>query len=583
MLNVVFLVVGIAGLAIGLFSYWQSRILKKHLKEREDEVNHRVYELAILKELGDRIGYSLDVEQIIDIITGSLGQFIKYCVVSYMLLEPEKVVFKAHLEKSIHRKFIDDIRRRMLDSLSALTNKDFASNQVEEVLSGAVLIEDIYEPVRSFFNIPLVIGGRVVGVLTIAHTNAGLYKEEEMTILYRIIQQASTAVTRLKDVVATEQMKVNSMVQSMSEGVVMTDKDYRIVVANSVAKKAAGLNEDNDATIFDFIDGLGDKFAILGRLEESVKLGKNIEVQEVLLGDKFFKINISPVKSIFGAAKGEILGGVVIFRNITHDKEVEKLKDDFTSMMVHELRSPLDGIKKRIEVLREKKGKKSKKEQDEMTKVIYNNSSSMLELVNDLLDAAKIESGKFDLHKELSDIKQVIKERVSFYDILAKDAEVKLISQFSDNLPGKAEFDYFRIEQVINNLISNAIKFTESGGSIAVQALLHEKGKDIMKKAEDAGIRWLLSSSSGEDIIGAPDSLLVAVTDNGIGIDEKNISELFNKFKQFMNPASNKERKGTGLGLVIAKGIVKEHGGIIGVASKKGVGSTFYFTIPINK
>ena len=580
--NSFFLVIGIAGLIIGLFSYWQSYNLKKHLKAREGEINQRVYELAILKELGDRIGYSLDIEQIIDVITGSLGQFIDYSVVSYMLLEPEKIIFKAHLEKSVHRKFIDDIRDRMMKSLSALTDRKFDNSQIEEILSGAILVEDIQEPVRSFFNIPLVIGNRVRGVLTIAHTHAGLYKEEEMTILYRIIKQASNAVTRLKEVVETEQMKLNSMVQSMSEGVIMTDKNFRIIVTNPAAKKAAGLKDNKDITIFDFIDSLGEKFAILGRLEESVKLGKNTEVPEILLGDNFFRISVSPVKSTYGSGKGEILGGVVIFRDITHDKEVERLREDFTSMMVHELRSPLDGIKKRIEVLREKGGKGTKKEQDEINKTIYDNSVRMLELVNDLLDAAKLESGKFDLRKELADIKQVIKERVSFYEILAKDAEVKLTSQFSNDLPEKSEFDYSRIEQVINNLVSNAIKFTESGGSVIVQALLHKQGQDIIKKAEKSGIRWLLKDKTNKDIASIPDSLFVAVTDTGLGIATENINKLFNKFKQFMDISSRRDKGGTGLGLVIAKGIVNEHNGVIGVASEKGVGSTFYFTIPLN-
>jgi len=156
--NLIILILGVFGLAVGLFYYLEGRSIKLRLKEREEENSHRIYELAILKELGDRIGYSLNVEQIIDVITGSLGQFMDYSVVSYMFLEPEKIIFKAHVEKSVHRKFIDDIRDRMLKSISALVGKEFNSSQVEEVLSGAILIEDIQDPVRSFFNIPLVIG-----------------------------------------------------------------------------------------------------------------------------------------------------------------------------------------------------------------------------------------------------------------------------------------------------------------------------------------------------------------------------------------------------------------------------------------
>jgi len=223
--NIAIIVLASFSVAVGAFSYWKSRSLRSALQAREVDTQRRMYELAILKELGDRIGYSLDVQKIVDIITGSLRQFVQYSAVSYMLLEPEKIVFKMHLEQSVSRGFVDDVRQRMLDSLSALLSKEFKKEFVEETLSGAILVEELGEPVRSFFNIPLVIGDKAVGVLTVAHTKSGLYKEEEMTILYKITKQASDAVTRLHNVVKTEQAKLSAMVESIYEGIVMTDND----------------------------------------------------------------------------------------------------------------------------------------------------------------------------------------------------------------------------------------------------------------------------------------------------------------------------------------------------------------------
>src|SRR4051812_26852553 len=98
---------------------------KKEMERREIATARRIYELAILREIGDRIGYSLDVTQIVDIITSSLHQFIDYAAVSYMLLEPQKVIFKMHLERSVHRRFVIDVRDRMLSSLSALLDREF--------------------------------------------------------------------------------------------------------------------------------------------------------------------------------------------------------------------------------------------------------------------------------------------------------------------------------------------------------------------------------------------------------------------------------------------------------------------------
>jgi signal transduction histidine kinase len=576
MQNTTIIIVSAIALLIGLFSQWKSRQFKFDLEKREEETRRRMYELAILKELGDRVGYSLNVQNIIDIITGSLHQFIEYSVTSYMFLEPEKIIFKVHLEKSVSRRFIDDIKDRMIKSISALLNQDFKKMRIEEVLSGAILVEELEEPVRSFFNIPLVIGDKVVGVLTIAHTKIGLYKEEEMTILYKIVKQASQAVTRLEEVVRLEEKKLNAMVESMTEGVVMTDDKYRVMVANPAAKKALSLDK-KEVTIFDFIDNLEGKFDIRGKLEESVKLDKILASQDVLINDHFYQITVAPVKSLIGLNQ-EILGGVVILHDITKEKELEKMREDFTSMIVHELRTPLDATKKIVELISTDKVNKAKK--DNYLKMIYKDSSAMLELVNNLLDAAKIESEKFEINPEPASIKEVILDRVSFFETSAAKVNIKIYTNFDKNLPS-AEFDVKRITQVLNNLISNSLKYSKPDSLINLQAIRHHQGKDIIDEAKRAGIILNLKKEAAK-LSAAPDSLVVAVTDSGVGIADKDKKELFNKFKQIKQADTKGPVMGTGLGLVIARGIVEAHHGIIGVESKEGLGSTFYFTLPIN-
>lgn len=561
---------------IGVFSYSKNRKFRIALEKREEDTKRKMYELSILKELGDRIGYSLNVQNIIDIITGSLHQFIEYSVVSYMFLEPEKIIFKIHLEKQVSRKFIDTIRNRMIGSLSALLNIDFQKTKIEEILSGIILSEEADKPVESFFNIPLVIAGNVVGVLTIADTKSGLYKEEEMTILYKITQQASQAVTRLQEVVETEQAKLNAMVSSMTEGVVMTDTEHRILVVNPAAKKAIGSEEKKDVTIFDFIDRLSGKFDFRGKIEESVKLDKIFISEEIGLEDRFYQVVISPVKNRT-SGQNNILGCVTIFRDITEEKEVEKMKEDFTSMIVHELRTPLDGIKKVMDGVRKSKIKKEK--QPQYFQMVYHSSSDMLELINNLLDVAKIEAGKFQIFKQPSNIKEVIDGRMLFFQTSAKDAKIKIISQIADDVPKEINFDKNTISQVLNNLVSNAIKFSKEGGKIVIRVMLHKKGQDIKIEGENLKAQWFLKNSK-IDLKDLHDSLVVAVTDNGVGISPEDIDRLFIKFSQLKNMFT--QTGGTGLGLAIIKSIVESHGGMVGVESVEGGGSTFYFTIPID-
>jgi signal transduction histidine kinase len=589
----ILLSIGVISSAVLLFQYgWYLRQVEKvrseEKKEHEkiqQEIGRRTYELAVLKAIGDRIGYSLNVQNIADVITGSLHQLVEYSVVSYMLVEPDRVLFKAHLEESVPRLFINDIKARMIKSLSALLGRGFDPEQVEELVTGAVFVEDVADTVRSFFNIPLIISDKVVGIITVAHVKPGLYKEEEMTILYKITLQASTAVTKLEEVVKTEERKLNAMVESMAEGVVMIDQDYRVLVINPAARRLIG-NGDRDAgpTIFDFIGSMKGKFDIRGKLEESIKLGKTSTTDDVIVRDRYYQIIVSPVTAYginTNKKKEEVLGGVAIFHDITHEKLAEKIREDLTAMIVHELRSPLTGIRLNAELMQDSMdpSRKTAVVESEVVDIVHDNASRMLDLVNDMLDVAKIESGKFELAKRFVDPRILIKKSIALFQAGASKSGITLSVKHSEDVPSKVFIDENRMIQVINNLVSNALKATDRGGVVAVQTIHHLSSASILVEAQDAGVKWFIDE---EEAVKIPphNSLIVAITDSGIGIDTEDQLQLFNKFKQIEKLKSQTE-KGTGLGLAIVRGIIEAHGGVVGVASVKGQGSTFYVSIPL--
>ncbi len=570
---------------IEIFVFLKNRSIKNDLTKREEDAKYKTYEIAILNELSDKMGYSLGIQNVIELIIKSLPGLIDYSVASYMLPLPEKIIFRAYCNKPAYRKFIGNVKAKMLDSMSGLLKTDLKNIKIEETLWGPVSDSGLEGAVGSFFSIPLMMSGKFEGLLAIADSRVGFYKEKEKATLNKIAQGAVKALARLQEVVESENSKLNAMVSSMTDGVIMTDMYYRILVANPAAKKAIGLENKNDLSTSDFISGLGGKIDLKDKIEESVRLDKIFVSDEVSLNNNFFRIIVAPVKD-----RWKSLGSVIIFQDITREKEVQQIKDDFTSMIVHELRSPLDSIKKITALMRSSEVKKAKRV--ECFQMIYTSSSDMLELINNLLNVAKIEAGKFELRKQQADIKKIIESRISFFDITAKDAKLKLASCFGKNIPENVGFDPNTISQVLNNLISNAIKFTKEGGSVTVQAILHKKGESIEKEAKEFGINWLIKThstsfgiaqdkNSGQaDISSIPDSLLVAVTDNGAGIAPDQIDKLFNKFVQAKNTFV--EKGGTGLGLAITKSIVESHGGVVGVESIEGKGATFYFTLPIN-
>jgi len=555
-------------IVIGIFIFQKNKGPKKDSTKKEEEARYKAYEVEILNELSEKSGYSLSVQNVVEIIIGSLRDFVDYSAVSYMLLFPEKIVFKTQLKKFVSLKFIEEVRAKMIDSVSVLSNSDLGTMKIEETIWGETLSDQADERVGSFFNIPLVISGKLAGLLTVADARAGFYKEEEMSALYKIARQAADAVTRLQGAVESEKSKLNAMVASMTDGVVMTDSDHRIIVANPAAKKAAGFENKKDLYMSDLVLALEGKIDLKDKIEEGIRLDKTFVSDEISLPSGFFKIVVSPVKDAW-----KMLGCVVVFRDMTREKEVERIKEDFTAMIVHELRSPLDSIKKMAELMRASDAKKEKR--DECFQMIYSSSSDMLELIGNLLDIAKIEAGKFEILKQKSDIKKLIQSRILFFDIAAKDAKLRIESFFGKDIPIDVEFDPHTISQVLNNLISNAIKFTKEGGVVAVQVLLHKNGADIIKEAKDLGINWFIKNN----IINVPDSLVVAITDNGIGIPSDQIDKLFNKFIQAKSTFVDK--KGTGLGLAITKSIIDSHGGLVGAESIEGEGTTFYFTLPI--
>ncbi len=580
--NFLFTISSILLIVISVVLFWRERAFRIRAHNYEVNMRRKMYEIAISKDLGEKIGYSFDIERVIDVVTGSLHQFIEYTTVSYMLLEKENVSFKIRLERSVAKSFICEVRERMKTSLEILLAKEINDQDIEERVSGVIVLEDEPHKIGSFFNIPLIIDEKVVGLLTVAHTKEGLYKEEDITILYKIVAQASQSVTKLGQVVKTEQLKLKAIMESLIDGVIMTDRKYKVLMVNPAAKKYLNFKDRSNIDFFKLVNSLEGHFDLRAKMEESVTFDKIITERNVLIQERFFQIVIAPVKGESHIIQDQILGCVVVFHDTTKERESEKLKEEFTSLIVHELRGPLGIVKQIGEVMHGESIRADKKTYNEYVKLIFNSSSQMLELVNELLDISKIESGKFAISSRTSELKELLERRVEFSSTMVKDKNIKLTAKISDDIPFKLEFDPMRIEQTLNNLLSNAVKHTDPGGQVEVQSFVHKKEEKISKEAEKNGIKWFITEKEDEIFYNIHDCVVVGVTDSGKGISRPNLKTTLGTLNKATIITQNKQgKKSTGLGLVIVKGIIEAHGGIVGVDSKEGEGSTFYFTINI--
>src|SRR3990167_1388509 len=518
---------------------------------REEEFRRKMYEAEVLKEISDRIGYSLDAAKIVEIISGSLGKLLAHSTICHMLFneKEEKVNFSCNVNEPVSPLFIKDVREKMLISSKEILQKPILDSDISESIAGAVLDEKSQGFVRSYFNLPIVISGKLVGMINVSSTRADLYDHANTEFLFTIAKNAASAVSKLQEVLENEKNKLLQAVDSLSEGVIMVDTKYKLVLVNRKLKQLLALMDS--PALFDIVNALSGNLDLRSLVDEAIAQDDDLPPREIEVRDKVLQVLASKV--IDKKSQKEI-GVVVLFHDITDAKSLEKLRNDFTSMMVHELRAPLTSIKSTVELLQEGIYKKSATDADRQLSSVQSTAQTMLEVVNDLLDVAKMEAGKFDVISETGDLGGVIGERVEAFRALAVSKNLKITLDIEENLP-KAYFDKVRIKQVLNNILSNAVKFTNSG-EIKVKAACQMDNN-------------------------VPMDIIVSVSDSGIGIEPDEGDKLFSRFGQLVRGSRSLVAKGSGLGLYIAKGIVEAMGGSIWYESEgAGYGSTFYFTVP---
>ena len=498
----------------------------------------KILQISILKEIQDRIGYSLDTQEVMDVITGSLKNIFPYSTASSMVVKDDKIIFKTSVEEIVSHAFIEDVKKSMLASLSALL--PVIPGKTDMLISGPALDDTNLSGLSSFFHIPLVVSNRIVGLINLSSTKPNLYKEDEMTILYQIAAQASNALSRLQLVLETEKGKLTSLISSLADGVFMLDNDKRILIINGSAKRFLGL-QGATPTFFDIVKSFPKEYDLIASIEKASVSKLPTSDVEVSLGQNIFQTFITPVVS-----EGRTIGISYLMHDVTLEKSLSRMKEDFTNMMVHELRAPLSAVKDSSELMIENQ-KLDEKEKIELLSIINSQSKVLLEQVADLLDAAKIETGMLVITKKADDIGQVISQTVKTFLPMAEKRGISLT--FKTSVLPPVLFDKTRITQVLNNLISNSLKFTKSGGQVLVTT-----------KIEGNFVR-------------------VIVSDNGVGIPLDKQKDLFSKFYQVQNP---QHPGGTGLGLYVSKGIVEAHSGKVQLESEEGKGTTVSFYLPLN-
>ena len=519
----------------------------KQLVDNELQQKQRFFEITMMKEIQDRIGYSLEIEKVVDVILGSLDTLLHYSTVSALVLEKDSIQLKTHVKEGISKQYLESVKALLLKSYTAIENSE-SPTVPDGNISGVALDDLNHATPVSFFNVPLIVNDRVVSIINVSSGKQNNFTEAEMTTLYKIATQASEALSRLETILNVEKGKLMAMIGSLADGLFMVDVNGQLTIINNAAKDFLGIPNDNPTTM-DLLSALPNSYDFSSKIQRAINHKRQIEEKEVTIDQKIFQIFITPVFDITITTEKKVIGVSIMLHDITLEKSVAKMKEDFTNVMVHELRSPLTAIKASSEMLLQPPGPLSEEEKNKIIGLIAGQSRRMLDEVALILDAAKLEAGLFTIQKLPGDLKKLIAERVQMFQAPAREKFINLLVDVDPSIPN-FNFDPVHVGQVVNNLISNSLKFTSSGGTIKITA---------------------------KPAIG---SIVVSVSDTGAGIPKEKQHLLFTKFSQLGGAAQGVA--GTGLGLYIVKGVVESHGGTISLESEEGRGTTITFSLPID-
>lgn len=342
-----------------------------------------------------------------------------------------------------------------------------------------------------------------------------------------------------------DKLKYEAILAYIGEGLVVINNEGKIITFNKAAESLLGWKE-KDALGRDLTEII--KIDYQASINESkLSSSRQSSVYFIRKDQTKFPAAITTTSYGVGAA---ILGTATLFRDITTEQNVDRMKNEFISLASHQLRTPLSAIKWYTEMLLKGDAGKLLPEQTNFANTIYTSTERMIELVNLLLNISRIESGRITVEPQTTDLKVLIEEILDQVKIRYTDKKQKFLTNYHEPIP-LINIDPRLIRQVYLNLLTNAAKYTPENGEITVN----------------------ITKSDTE--------IISEISDNGMGIPDEDQEKLFGKFFRSSNSGTSKS-EGTGLGLYLVKDIVDLSRGKISFKSKVGKGTTFTFSLPLS-
>jgi len=407
----------------------------------------------------------------------------------------------------------------------------------------------------SCVRLPLLARGEVLGLLTIQSRDHRQFDDADREVLTAIGNQIGIAIAnaQLIDSAGRREATLHSVMNSLVDGLIMTDSHNRITYVNPCAEVIldlpafALLGHSLEAMHREIATRVAQPEQTIAALQNATTADADAPAVEISL-ERPQARTLQVRYFLIHDAEGGYLGMGLLLHDVTRERELDEMKSQLLSTVSHELRTPLASIKGFATTLLRQDVEWDEDSRHEFLSIIDEESDRLSELIGNLLDMSRIEAGELPVEPEPIDLASIIRETAVEFQILTNEHQIEVEIAPDRSLPPVLA-DPRRARQVLRNLVENAVKYSPDGGRIVIA----------------------VQPGEGE--------VLVSVADQGMGIAAPQLDRVFERFYQ-VDSASTRKVGGTGLGLSISKAIVEAHGGRIWAESRPGRGSTFYFTLP---
>jgi PAS domain S-box-containing protein len=511
--------------------------LLSRYQEQLAEMERRTAEMQTLNRLSEMMGSTVDLKQIAGAAITMLPRILTHDVYAVVIHDEAGAIVGLAVPSNFQA--TEKIKRQVFSAFLELTDQTDIEIISTRILPSDKPVDKNWQAAASL-TLPLITRQGTQGLIFSASGHPAPLPDNFLRIFSLVAAQISIAIenARLFHQVEQERARLAAILTSSTDAVLVVDRKERIVLDNPAARQILNAAESqigrrlNQATTLD---------SLINLFRSAIRSGST--TGEVLLPDgRTFFANLSPV----AVEGGGVIGWVATMQDVSHFKELNELKNEFVNTVSHDLRSPLSGILMAAKLLEENNSLNG--DQLEMLRIIDRRVNSMSQLIDDLLDVGRIEAG-MDMELEPCRVSTIIMEVVNSLLPQAEAKEISLNTHLVPHLP-LLQSNRHRLQQVVHNLVANAIKYTPPHGRVQVTAFT------------------------------VPNEVHLKVIDTGYGIPLADQPHIFEKFYRIKGEHVV-NIKGTGLGLAIVKSIVDKLNGRVWVESAFGQGSTFTVSLPI--